>query len=241
MKKCILIPARLNSSRLKNKLLLKIKNKTIIQINYLNCLKSNVDKVYVITNSLEIKKNIEEINGNVIFINKEYNNGTERIGDAIKLIEKYDIYINVQGDQVYINPVHINYGINKYLNYNYDNNYKYLTLYHKINYEDNDKNKVKLVVNNSNSIMYFSRNNIPSFINNKPSQLNISIGIYFFTFNSLLNYINLVQQNNQNYENIEQLKIIENSHIIKGYEVKQLEKFDFIDLNTKKDYEILIS
>ena len=36
--------------------------------------------------------------------------------------------------------------------------------------------------------------------------LKISIGVYYFTYNSLINYNNLKSQINQYYENIEQLK-----------------------------------
>ena len=56
MKKVIVIPARLDSSRLPKKVLLDLKGKTVIQRVYEQCLKvSNIDAVYIATDSLEIK------------------------------------------------------------------------------------------------------------------------------------------------------------------------------------------
>ena len=47
MKKIIVIPARLDSSRLPNKVLLDLKGKTVIQRVYEQCLKvKNIDGVY---------------------------------------------------------------------------------------------------------------------------------------------------------------------------------------------------
>ena len=57
MKKVIIIPARLDSSRLPKKVLLDLKGKTVIQRVYEQCLKvKNVDGVYIATDSIEIKE-----------------------------------------------------------------------------------------------------------------------------------------------------------------------------------------
>ena len=50
----ILIPARLNSQRLKRKLLEKVDYKTIIQMTWETCLKTNAKEVVVVTDSDEI-------------------------------------------------------------------------------------------------------------------------------------------------------------------------------------------
>jgi len=55
MKTVILIPARLNSTRLPDKVLLDLKGKTVLQRVYEQCLKAkNIDAVYIATDSLKI-------------------------------------------------------------------------------------------------------------------------------------------------------------------------------------------
>ena len=54
MKKVIVIPARLDSSRLPKKVLLDLKGKSVIQRVYEQCLKvKNIDGVYIATDSSE--------------------------------------------------------------------------------------------------------------------------------------------------------------------------------------------
>jgi len=50
----ILIPARLNSQRLQRKLLEKVDHKTIIQLTWEACMKTNAEEVIVVTDSDEI-------------------------------------------------------------------------------------------------------------------------------------------------------------------------------------------
>ena len=108
------IPARYNSSRLPGKPLLKFGEYTMIQRVYLQTIKSKyIDKVYVTTDDERVKKNVELVGGNVIMINDECLNGTERIYLALQKLEKEEdirdinIIVNVQGDEPYINPDNI--------------------------------------------------------------------------------------------------------------------------------------
>ena len=57
----ILIPARLNSQRLKRKLLEKVDYKTIIQITWEACLKTDAEEVVVVTDSDEIFETINNL------------------------------------------------------------------------------------------------------------------------------------------------------------------------------------
>ena len=104
MKKVIIIPARLDSSRLPKKVLLDLKGKTVIQRVYEQCLKvKNVDGVYIATDSIEIKEVCETFTNNVIITKSTHKSGTDRIGEAVSAID-CDIVINVQGDEPFIQP-----------------------------------------------------------------------------------------------------------------------------------------
>ena len=88
MKKVIVIPARLDSSRLPKKVLLDLNGKTVLQRVYEQCLKvKNVDEVYIATDSLEIKEVCETFTDNVIITKSTHQSGTDRIGEAISSID----------------------------------------------------------------------------------------------------------------------------------------------------------
>ena len=132
-----LIPARYQSSRLPGKPLLKFGDYTMIQRVYLQTLKSKfIDKVYVLTDDLRVKYSIDQIEGNTLFISDECLNGTERICIALnkyhELFKDSTYIVNVQGDEPFINPEHIDIAIEKMINNN-DNNVKCSTLCYKIN------------------------------------------------------------------------------------------------------------
>ena len=60
----IVIPSRIGSTRLKNKPLVNIKGKTLIQRVVINALEIT-ENVYVATDSVLVKNNLKEITNNV--------------------------------------------------------------------------------------------------------------------------------------------------------------------------------
>jgi len=116
MKKVIIIPARLDSSRLPKKVLLDLKGKTVIQRVYEQCLKvKNVDGVYIATDSIEIKEVCETFTDKVVITKSTHQSGTDRIGEAVSAIA-CDIVINVQGDEPFIEPSLIEALVNSFSN-----------------------------------------------------------------------------------------------------------------------------
>ena len=243
------IPARYNSSRLPGKPLLNFGEYTMIQRVYLQTIKSKyINKAYVTTDDERVKKSVELIGGNVIMIDDECLNGTERIYLALqKLYREEDIrdiniIVNVQGDEPYINPDHIDIAIESYLSKKGKVNYQKLVC-STLHYQIEDVNEInnpsigKLVLNHQNDIMYCSRNVIPS---NKKLEINKNqpyyghIGVFIFDRNYLTEYM---KQNTtyQLEEDIEWLKIIENGYSINSSLVANVE----IGVNTQEDYNYL--
>lgn len=245
-----IIPARYNSSRLPGKPLLKLGKYTMIQKVYLQTIKSKyIDKVYVTTDDDRVKNSVEYVDGNVIMIKDECLNGTERIFLALQKLEKetdtrdINIIVNVQGDEPFINPDHIDIAIESYLSKKGKPNYQKLvcsTLHYQIKdiNEINNSSIGKLVLNHQNDIMYCSRNVIPS---NKKLEINKNqtyyghIGVFIFDRNYLTEYM---KQNTtyQLEEDIEWLKIIENGYYINSSLVSNVE----IGINTQEDYDYLL-
>ena len=111
------IPARYHSTRLPGKPLLQINEKSIIQHVYQRVTSTKVDKIIVLTDDNRIYQEVISFGGNCQIINEECLNGTDRI---ICYLEKYflknkskplnnqdPLIINVQGDEPFVNPSHI--------------------------------------------------------------------------------------------------------------------------------------
>ena len=105
MKTLCIIPARLQSTRLPQKMLLPIQGTPMIQKTYLgakNC--TDIDQLIVATDSQDIAASIKQIGGDVIMTPAELNTGSDRAAFAAKNFPEYDIVINLQGDEPFIHP-----------------------------------------------------------------------------------------------------------------------------------------
>jgi len=238
---CYLIPARYESTRLPGKPLLKINDKTIIRRVYDQVLQCKYKSdIYVTTDDDRI---IDEIGiDSCIKVTEECLNGTERICYALnKLNKMYDIIVNIQGDEPFIDPMNIDFVIDKYLEYhNLNENLVCVTCHNKMDIKDIlNPNIGKLVLNKNNDIMYCSRSMIPGNKNNTPNintTYNEHIGIFVFKSSYLKNYFNDNNTPAMLSEDIEWLKIIEHGYIIKSFQIPgEFEK----GINTSEDYEYL--
>jgi 3-deoxy-manno-octulosonate cytidylyltransferase (CMP-KDO synthetase) len=97
MKTAILIPARYGSTRLPGKPLAMLDGVPMIKRVYDACIASKIP-TYVLTDDPRIAQVFQ--NTSIIIDSEDYKNGTERCAGAIKLdyMQKYDQFINVQGD-----------------------------------------------------------------------------------------------------------------------------------------------
>ena len=241
MKKVIIIPARLDSSRLPKKVLLDLKGKTVIQRVYEQCLKvKNVDGVYVATDSIEIKEVCETFTNNVIITKSTHKSGTDRIGEAVSAID-CDIVINVQGDEPFIEPSLIEALVNSFSN----SEISMSSAMSKINNVKDlqNTNVVKVVTDLHNNALFFSRSLIPfprdvkeiSIANEvlEESQFFRHIGIYGYRKDFLLHFVNLEQSYLEKVEKLEQLRALEN-----GFKIKMIEaNSSLIGIDTQEDYE----
>jgi len=241
MKKIIVIPARLSSTRLPNKVLLDLKGKTILQRVYEQCLKVNGVFVLIATDSQKVKKSCLKFTQNVIMTSDEHKSGTDRITEAINGLD-YEAVVNVQGDEPFISPLLIE-RLFKTLE---TERVQVVTACKRVStFEDLfDSNIVKLVKDYENNALFFSRSCIPH-IRDK-SQLFVDeknffensifykhVGVYGYKKDFLTKYPTLVKSNLEKLEMLEQLRILES-----GFKIKVLEsKFESIGIDTKDDYK----
>ena len=241
MKKVIVIPARLDSSRLPKKVLLDLNGKTVLQRVYEQCLKvKNVDQVYIATDSLEIKEVCDSFTNQVIITKSTHQSGTDRIGEAISSID-CDIVINVQGDEPFIEPSLIEALVNSFSN----SEISMSSAMSKINNVKDlqNSNVVKVVVDHHNNALFFSRSLLP--FPRDVKEISIAkevlekyqffrhIGIYGYRKDFLLKFVNMEQSYLEKVEKLEQLRALEN-----GFKIKMIEaESSLIGIDTQEDYE----
>ena len=101
MKNLIIIPSRLESSRLPNKPLADINGEPMIVHVFNRAREANIANVIVAAGNIEIKEAIENVGGEAILTKPDHASGSDRIYEALNLYDKdssYDNVINLQGD-----------------------------------------------------------------------------------------------------------------------------------------------
>jgi 3-deoxy-manno-octulosonate cytidylyltransferase (CMP-KDO synthetase) len=228
----VVIPARLNSSRLPNKVLLKVQGKSIIEYVYRQVEKSKlVDKIIVATDSEIVLKDVNNFGGEAVLTSSEHKSGTDRVAEVA---EKYDFknIINVQGDEPNISPDLID---SLFLELENEKTY-FVSAMSLITHVDEvaNPNIVKVICDINNYAIYFSRSQIP-FIRDNDFQVDFfkHIGIYGFKKDFLIKYSKLPQTNLELSEKLEQLRAIEN-----GYKIKMVKTdYNSFGIDTLEDFK----
>jgi 3-deoxy-manno-octulosonate cytidylyltransferase (CMP-KDO synthetase) len=222
-KTSILIPSRLNAKRLPSKPLLKINGISIIQHVYHRAKESKVGEVIVATGDKEIAEEIKSIKGEVILTKKNHLTGTDRIYEALEILDnknKPDYVINLQGDEPFISPDDI-FNLNKYV---IENKSKIGTLAHNIKDKtEKDLKKIKF----SKALKFFRDCSKLNTIN-----LFQHIGIYQYKMSTLIKYVNLKQSKNELKYSLEQYRAIDNNIFIDVVLAKKMS----IGIDTMDEY-----
>lgn len=232
MDNLIIIPARLESSRLPNKPLAKIADLPMI-IHVMNrAIESNCGDVIVATPNKEIFDIISLHNGTAIMTKLSHMSGSDRIFEALEIFDKdrkYERVINLQGDLPNINPSLINKAYNL-LGDNIDADISTLCSPIIDNKEFENPNVVKAYIENSIKPIYAK-----DFVRMPGSydydKLYHHLGIYGYKRESLKKFINTDQSFREKEFKLEQLRALDNGMKI---------VIDFIDeipigVDTKED------
>ena len=226
-KSVIIIPSRLESTRLPNKALVEIAGLPMIVHVFKRCeLSKKISDVYVATDSREIAKVVQKYGGKTIMTSKKHKTGTDRIAEASKKI-KADIVINVQGDEVLVNPNHID-SLIELMKKNPEINVSILVNDYSIK---KNFSAIKTVLNEKNEVLYFSRNDIPSDSRYIGAKMLKAYHIIPFRKNFLIKYSKWKPTKLETIEFNEYLRILEKGHKIKALKVKS----NAISVDTKKD------
>jgi len=213
----IIIPARLQASRLPNKPLLEIHGKPMIQHVWERAVLSQLGEVLVATDSVDIKNLVEGLGGNACMTSVKHTSGTDRIYEALNkfdLDQRIQFVINLQGDLPTINSE----ALSTVLSLIEEEGSEMGTLASV--FSDKSEIKKNQVVKafcdykeneNSTFALDFIRKND----NYDENKLYHHIGIYSFRRETLKKFVTLSQTERENNEKLEQLRALDNDIKIK--------------------------
>ena len=157
-----IIPARYASTRFPAKPLALLGGKTVIQRVY-EQVAGVLDEAYVATDDERIEQAVKEFGGKVVMTSVNHKSGTDRCYEAYtKVGSGYDVVVNIQGDEPFIQPSQLE-AIKNCFN---DPSTDIATLVKPFTPADGfealeNVNSPKVVVNKNMNALYFSRSIIP--------------------------------------------------------------------------------
>lgn len=235
-----IIPARYGSSRFPGKPLVDMDGKPMIQRVYEQVTLA-LDEVWVATDDERIAEAVRNFGGNAVITSTEHRSGTDRCNEAYSIINKnFDVIINVQGDEPFIQAEQI-----EALKNCFDSeNVQLATLVKAFKEEDDfmvlfNPNTPKVIFNKDNEAIYFSRSIIPYIRDAHHTEwlrkhtFYKHIGMYGYRADVLKEITQLKPSSLEIAESLEQLRWIEN-----GYKIRVgFTDVETIGIDTPEDME----
>ena len=210
------IPARYGSSRFPGKVLADISGKSMIQRVYERAsLSKTLSELVVAVDDPRVLEKVEEFGGKAILTGAEHQSGTDRIAEVVEKVPA-DIVVNIQGDQPLLDPNMIDEAVLPMI----DNPDIHMsTLKQEIGKEDfDDPGVVKVVVDDNNFALYFSRSLIPYPRHDQNLRVFEHVGLYVYRKDFLLKISKMPMGYLEQIESLEQLRVLE-----KGYKILVVE------------------
>ncbi len=226
MRAAIIIPARYSSTRFPGKVLASVGSKPIIQWTYDAAKKSaRAGNVVVATDEQKIYDTVMAFGGNVIMTSPGLRTGSDRCAEVAKRLD-HEIIINLQADEILQGPDMIDDLIQMMEE---DESVKMGSLKSEITSPDElmDRNVVKVVTDNNDYALYFSRSPIPHirdriYGSNFPSRVYYKhLGVYAYRRDFLLEFASLPTASLEELEKLEQLRVLQCGYRIKLKETLQ--------------------
>ena len=230
-----MIPARMEASRFPGKLMKDLQGKTVIRRTYEATYATGLfDSVYVVTDNELIYKEVLDHGGEAIMSIKEHSCGSDRIAEAVQDMD-VDIVVNVQGDEPFTEKESLASVLQVFYNEDADQ-IDLASLMTPIK-DWNDivnENNVKVIVNEDNFALYFSRSPIPFPRDKEVSHTYYKHkGIYAFRKQAILDFYRLPMKSLEASEKIECIRYLEYGKTIKMVETDH----EGIEIDTPEDLD----
>jgi len=230
----IIIPARIGSSRFPNKVLADIGGIPMV-IRTAKAVE-DIDLVAIATDSEEVIAIAKEYSIQAVMTKDSHQSGTDRIYEAAQKLGLQDdeIIINVQGDEPFIETEVVK-AIHQLTNTNKNDDLIMMNSCYKVisNPEADDPNIVKVVTDDADMALYFSRSKIPYPRDHHFNDYKGHLGIYGFTMRSLAKFCKSDASPLEDIEKLEQLRALYH-----GYKVAMVEvDTESFGIDTPEDLE----
>ncbi len=217
----IVIPARLASTRLPRKLLLRETGKTLIQHTYEAALKAaRPSGVIVATDHEEILREVESFGGRALMTSPACASGTDRVAEIARQLPEADLLVNVQGDEPEIAGASIDKAV-QMLEENPESVISTLATPIRNRRQFEDPACVKVVFDIRGRAMYFSRSPIPyprqwedALLEADPPSFYQHVGVYAYRRKFLLQLTQFPPSKMEKIEKLEQLRVLEAGYSI---------------------------
>lgn len=153
-----IIPARYASTRFPGKPLVEIQGKSMIQRVYEQAKKA-LEEVIVATDDERIYEHVKAFGGKVTYTDAAHQSGTDRCAEVVKQFPEFEVIINIQGDEPFIQPEQIQLLADCFD----DSSVQIATLVKAIHTTEEltNPNLPKVALSQSGKALYFSRSPIP--------------------------------------------------------------------------------
>jgi 3-deoxy-manno-octulosonate cytidylyltransferase (CMP-KDO synthetase) len=222
----VFIPARYASTRLPGKALLPLGGKPIVQHVYENALDSGAAEVVIATDDERIAQAARGFGARVIATSDTHESGTDRVAEAVSFCGESDdtIVVNVQGDEPEL-PAVVIQQVAEILEHN-----------HNVD----DPNIVKVVRDDRQRALYFSRAPIPYIRDGRTadlSQYRRHVGIYAYRNGYLQSFVAKPVAYLEQWEKLEQLRALAAAAVIA---VPDAVAPCGVGVDTQSDYDRLV-
>ena len=241
-----IIPARYASTRFPGKPLALINGKSMIERVYRQAEQcSLLETIIVATDDERIASHVLAFGGKVVMTSAHHPSGTDRIAETIAILEKenkhYDVAVNIQGDEPFIQPQQIEKVIRLFS----QKEIEIATLIKSIVKPEElfNPNVVKVVTDHAGRALLFSRSPIP-YIRGKATENWLEhftfykhIGIYAYRTGTLKKIASLPPAPPEIAESLEQLRWLWN-----GYQIyTDVTDYETFGIDTPEDLSKLIN
>ncbi len=224
----IVIPARLGSTRLAEKLLLQAGGKSVLQHTYEAAQRNQVaQRMIVAVDDPRLAAEVDRFGGSALLTSPTCESGTDRLAEVAEQFPEVEIFINVQGDEPEIDPLVIDLVANTLIE---NPDADVATVARPIRDRDTlaDPSRVKIALGNYQDsaaarALYFSRSVIPHVragiseetLAAEPPVYWHHLGLYAYRSSFLRWFASQPPSRLEQFERLEQLRALEaGKHIV---------------------------